>query len=69
MFGFTLLKVFQVYSYVGRRLKGSFISRRILLLHWDIKGALSGMRQLLATESPLKIMKNVFFHLKIFKDI
>ena len=25
-----------------------------------VKGALSGLRQFLATESPLKIMKNVF---------
>ena len=39
-----------------------------------IKGALSGLRQFLATESPLKIMKNAFyftlealFVLKIFK--
>ena len=38
------------------------------------KGALSGLRQLLATESPLKMMKNAFyftlkalFVLKIFK--
>ena len=38
------------------------------------KGALSGLRQYLATESPLKIMKNAFyftskasFVLKIFK--
>ena len=40
----------------------------------NIKGALSGLRQLLATKSPLKIMKNAFyfmlnalFVLKIFK--
>ena len=40
----------------------------------DIKGALSGLRQFLATESPLKLMKNPFhftfkyhFALKIFK--
>ena len=40
----------------------------------DIKGALSGLRQFLTTESPLKMMKNVFyftskalFVLKIFK--
>ena len=39
-----------------------------------IKGALSGLRQFLAIESPLKIMKNAFyftakglFVLKIFK--
>ena len=40
----------------------------------NIKGALSGLRQLLATESPLKMMKNGFyftskalFVLKIFR--
>ena len=40
----------------------------------DVKGALSGLRQLLATGSPLKMMKNAFyftskalFVLKIFK--
>ena len=39
-----------------------------------LKGALSGLRQFLATESPLKMMKNAFyftlkalFVLKIFK--
>ena len=39
-----------------------------------LKGALSGLRQFLATESPLKMMKNAFnftskalFILKIFK--
>ena len=26
-----------------------------------VKGALSGLRQLLATESPLKMMKNAFY--------
>ena len=40
----------------------------------NIKGALSGVRQFLATENPLKMIKNVFyftlktlFVLKIFK--
>ena len=40
----------------------------------DFKGALSGLRQFLATESPLKMMKNAFyftskalFALKIFR--
>ena len=40
----------------------------------NIKGSLSGLRQFLPTESPLKIMKNAFyftlkalFVLKIFK--
>ena len=44
------------------------------LLAHSVKGALSGLRQFLATECPLKIMKNVFyftwnalFVLKIFK--
>ena len=27
----------------------------------NFKGALSGLRQLLATESPLKVMKNAFY--------
>ena len=42
----------------------------------NIKGALSGLRQFLATESPLKMMKNAFyftskalFVLKIFKSL
>ena len=30
-------------------------------LHCILKGALSGLRQFLATESPLKWMKNVFY--------
>ena len=40
----------------------------------DFKGALSGLRQFLATERPLKMMKNAFYFtskallvLKIFK--
>ena len=44
------------------------------LHHLNLKGALAGLRQFLATESPLKIMKNAFhltskalFVLKIFK--
>ena len=28
------------------------------------KGALSGLRQFSTTETPLKMMKNAFFHLK-----
>ena len=42
--------------------------------HSSLKGALSGLRQFLAAESPLKMMKNAFyftskalFVLKIFK--
>ena len=41
---------------------------------FHLKGALSGLRKLLANESPLKVMKNVFyftlkalFFLKIFR--
>ena len=48
-------------------LKNPFFLRRV-------KGALSGLRQFLVTESPLKIMKNAFhftlkalFVLEIFK--
>ena len=44
------------------------------LFRWGLKGALSDLRQFLATESPLKVMKNIFcftskalFVLKIFK--
>ena len=33
-------------------------------LHKFIKGILSGLRQFLATESPLKMIKNAFFYLK-----
>ena len=43
-------------------------------LHSDLKGALSGLRHFLPTESPLKMMKNAFcfttkalFVFKIFK--
>ena len=45
-----------------------------MLLIIEIKGALAGLRQFLAIESPLKIMKNAFyftskalFFLKIFE--
>ena len=43
-------------------------------LHYILKGALSGLRQFLTPETPLKLMKNAFyftskalFVLKIFK--
>ena len=46
----------------------------LLNRNFKVKGALSGLRQILATESPLKMMKNAFyftlialFVLKIFK--
>ena len=29
--------------------------------NFKVKGALSGLRQILATESPLKMMKNAFY--------
>ena len=51
----------------------SEINRKTPVLE-SLKGALSGLRQFLAIESPLKIMKNAFylsskalFVLKIFK--
>ena len=45
-----------------------FYSRNVSILilvyididNWDVKGGLSGLRQFLATESPLKRMKNAF---------
>ena len=44
------------------------------IMHERVKGVLSGLTQFLATESPLKIMKNTFyftlkalFVLKVFK--
>ena len=56
-------------------LKLSSLSLKVLNLDWlHFKDALSGLRQFLATESPLKMMKNAFyfiikalFVLKIFK--
>ena len=52
----------------------AYLNRFLELTNWDFKGALSGVRQFLATESPLKIMKNGFyftskriFALRIFK--
>ena len=45
-----------------------------LFMPWNVKGALSSLRQFLVTESPLKTMKNAFYWvlkallvLKIFK--
>ena len=48
-----------------------FLERKKTLQHnekaslWNgwktVKGTLSGLRQFLATESPLKIMKNIFY--------
>ena len=34
---------------------------RFFLFCLDLKGALSGLRQFLITESPLKMMKNAFY--------
>ena len=48
----------------------------MIFVHWqtDSKGTLSGVRQFLATQSPLKVLKNAFyftskapFVLEIFK--
>ena len=33
----------------------------ILLSSFELKGTLSGLRQFLATESPVKMMKNAFY--------
>ena len=53
--------------------KGTTVNRTSVACH-GVKGALSGLRQFLAPESPLKMMKNAFyftlktlFLLKIFK--
>ena len=50
------------------------VYKEVFLLHFLFKVALSGLRQFLATERPLKMMKNVFYFtskailvLKIFK--
>ena len=37
------------------------ISLKLALCVYDLKGALSGLRQFLATISPLKMMKNAFY--------
>ena len=42
-------------------LVGSHFLKKIKRLVVDIKGALSRLRQFLATESPLKMMKNTFY--------
>ena len=58
------------------KLVGKMNNKNLNLLYIDneVKGALSGLRQILATEIPLKTIKNVFyfmskavFVLKIFK--
>ena len=58
------------------KLVGKINSKNLNLLYIDneIRGSLSGLRQILATEIPLKTMKNAFyfmskalFVLKIFK--
>ena len=47
-----------VFKEIKTSLRGSFQST---LVFSAIKGALSGLRQFLATESPLKMMKNAFY--------
>ena len=56
------------------RQEDKFQTTFCLLKNFYIRGALSGLRQFLATESPLKMIKNAFyltlkalFVLKIFK--
>ena len=42
-------------------LKGESLTLTQTVLQFNFKGALSGLRQCLATESPLKMMKNAFY--------
>ena len=67
-----------VFSGIGNLIDEEYDNLRVVIDGWEltrnIKGDLSGLRQFLAIESPLKIMKNVFyftlkalFVLKIFK--
>ena len=65
------MKLFN-FNIENRNLIITFVA--IDFLETEFKGALSGQRQLLATESPLKMIKNAFyftskalFVLKIFK--
>ena len=56
-----------------RQKNGFLIKKRVSQAKLHIKGALSGLRQFLAAESALKMMKNAYFIskavfvLKIFK--
>ena len=36
-------------------------SRKMLFISYSVKGALSGLKQFLTTESPLKMKKNDFY--------
>ena len=67
-----------VFSGIGNLIDEECDNLRVVIDGWEltrnIKGDLLGLRQFLAIESPLKIMKNVFyfalkalFVLKIFK--
>ena len=43
----------------------NFVLKGLLLSFTsNVKGALLGLRKFLATENPLRVMKNAFFHLK-----
>ena len=68
------------FKWVNNEINEEFIknydenSDKRYILEVDVKGALSGLRQFLAIESPLKMMKNAFcfiskvlFVLRIFK--
>ena len=72
LFGFRGAKLKQLPSHIDVNLENSNFNT--VIMHVEIKGALSGLRRFLATESPLKMMKNAFcfsvkalFFLKIFK--
>ena len=60
-------KLFLKFQQIYDRLRcGSFKWKyRLAFVNlWELEGALSGLRQLLTTESPLKMIKNALFHLK-----
>ena len=72
LFTFTFHQKLQIFLKINRRCLKEVIAQLLNDLYF--KGALSGLRQFLATESPLKLMKNTFyfiskdlFVLKIFK--
>ena len=53
--------VFKIIQMVPNRAKHHKYSSWNQFLVIQLKGALSGLRQFLATESPLKMIKNVFY--------
>ena len=58
------LSVIQVLKDFLERIHNLITLINLNLLKLQIKGAHSGQRQFLETESPLKIMKNILFHFK-----